>query len=421
MGTFGMSYKKSGRFLVGIEGDKMIKKALLVLALSFFLFMTSSWAQTQSTPVSRGGEVAIMPFAILDDSANTIPLYYKMIAEVDNLGVFFTRRISPAEYPELVALSPDMPPEMRYLNNSPYALTGEFYMDTDDYQHLQIWLWNSFGSLLYTDEMVSESYEESIEYMPLLVRWIFSHVPADNFIPATDRTARTRTSPVVATNNTVVIAAENTPTYVVENKVITGEERRLPMERFYLGLRGGASFNTYTIPQAVWRYESGRNRRVSYEAALFAEFKAFRFLSFQAEVVFAQDFFTAKEIIPSAASQVDTFRAMSLSFPLLIKVPISFKFFDISPYAGAYFTLPLGKVDEKADGSVSSSSAYTVKPPVGFSLGVDMGYLLGPGRLLLDLRYNRNIGITRIQRTGGLQYMKDAIGLTLGYKFILWK
>jgi hypothetical protein len=398
----------------------MIKKAFLFLPLFFFLIMTPFRGYAQTLPANRGGEVAIMPFLILDDSENTTQLYNKMIAEVDNLGIYYSRRVSAIEHPEIIALSPDMPPGMRYLRNSPYALTGEFYIDTEDYQHLQIWLWNSFGSLLYTDEMVSESYAESIEYIPLLVRWIFSHTSPNDFTPPMDTTPRRQVTqrPAVITNDT---ADRNV--YNGLANVEPEEEKRPIMERLYLGLRGGASFNTYTIPYADGTYESDRKWDISYEAALLAELKVLRFLGFQTEVIFTQwqMFFLKTGQGGGMANQVDTFRAMALSFPLLVKVPIEFGFFDLSLYGGAYLTLPLGRVDVQTGGLVTSTAAYKINLPIGFSAGVDLGYLLGPGRFFLDLRYSRNIGVTKIRSASGLQYTKDMIGLTLGYKFILWK
>jgi hypothetical protein len=406
-------------FLLVLRGDKMIKKGLLFLMLLFFLIMTPFQGHTQTLSANRGGEVAIMPFLILDDSVNTTQLYNKMIAEVDNLGIYYTRRVSAIEHPEIIELSPDIPPDMRYLRNSPYALTGEFYMDTEDYQHLQIWLWNSFGRLLYTDEMVSESYEESIEYIPLLVRWIFSHTSPNDFTPPLDTTPRRQTTPAAA------VITDNTASRRVRNSSppVEPEEEKRPMERLYLGLRGGASFNTSTIPHADGTYDSDRNWDISYEAALLAELKVLRFLSFQTEVIFTQwqMFFLKTGQGSGTADPVDTFRAMALSFPLLVKVPIEFGFFDLSLYGGAYLTLPLGRIDVTTGSSVISTAAYKINLPIGFSAGVDLGFLLGPGRLFLDLRYSRNFGMTRIRSASGLQYTKDMIGLTLGYKFILWK
>jgi hypothetical protein len=397
----------------------MIKKAFLVLTASFFLVIIPSGGDAQTISADQGGEVAIMPFVVLGDTPDTFQLYNVVIAEVDNLGIYYTRRISVVDYPELNTLVSDKPPDAKYLRDSPYALTGEFYMDTDDYQHLQIWLWDFSGRLLYTDEMVSESYEESVAYIPMLVRWVFSNI-SDVPIPVPEKEPETQAPPA---DKTAEPSSGETVTYIVMEPVRTREEEPPPLERFYLGLRAGASFNNYSVPQVLRDYKSGQSRSVGYEAALVAEFRAMRFLSFQTEVIFTQDFFRAAKTVQSGGTseQVDTFRAMSLSFPLLVKLPIEFEIFDLSLYAGGYFTLPLGKMNMKIDGSANASSAYTVSPPMGFSFGVDLGFLLGPGRILLDLRYSKNIGVTKVQRDDGLQYTKDSIGLTLGYKFILWK
>jgi hypothetical protein len=399
-----------------IMRDNMIKKAILFLAASFFLLIIPSGGDAQTISANRegGGEVAIMPFVALGNLPNTAQLYGEVIAEVDNLGIYYARRVSADDYPEIITLSADMPPDTKYLEASPYALTGEFYMDTEDFQHLQIWLWDFYGHLLYTDEMVSESYEESLDYIPILIRWVFSNVFRDAVTSVRDRPV----SPVAAVRNDTVNLGNTLP-----EPLRTVRQESSVLERFYLGLRGGVSFNNYSVPQVVWDYESGQSRSVGYEAALLAEFRPLRFLSLQAEVIFTQDVFNAARTAQGGGTvdRADAFRATSLSFPLLIKLPIEFEIFDLSLYGGAYLILPLGDMNVKIDGSVDTVSVYKVTPPVGFSVGVDLGFLLGPGRLLLDLRYSKNIGVTKVQRNGGLQYTKDMIGLTLGYKFILWK
>jgi hypothetical protein len=52
---------------------------------------------------------------------------------------------------------------------------------------------------------------------------------------------------------------------------------------------------------------------------------------------------------------------------------------------------------------------------------MDLGFPLGPGSILFDLRYNRDLGMTNVQSINRLQYTLERIGLSLGYKFLLWK
>ncbi|MDR2630557.1 MAG: hypothetical protein LBC60_06520 [Spirochaetaceae bacterium] len=380
----------------------MVRKTFFIWLM--FLFLTSLGGFGQTIPAGGTVGVSIMPFPGLDDPENAAEFYDAVVAEVNNLVSYYPRTISAAEYPEIRYMSPDSAPPMEYLGGSRYVLTGEFYFDTEDLQHFQLWLWNSStGSLVYTDEMVSENYEESIQYMPTLVNWIFSQITPHEELALIDMIPETQTG--VAMNN-VGVSAGNPP-----------EEAKRPLGRLYLGLRGGAAFNTYSIPQGTRTYEAGLSRSFSYEAAILAEFRILRLLSLRLEAVFNQDTFNAVE---GNGGSYNKFKPLTLSFPVLIKMPIDFDVFDLSFYAGLYGTLPLGKMRVQTDSS-NDAYTYTVDPPFGVSLGMDLGFPLGPGSILFDLRYNRDLGVTNVQSSSRLQYTMERIGVSLGYKFLLWK
>jgi hypothetical protein len=379
----------------------MIKKTLFILLLSLFLALSGGFAQT--TPDGTG--IIIMPFAGLDDTINTVQFYDMVIEEVNKLEGYYPQTISAAEYPEIIYMSPDSSPDTKYLGGSKYVLTGESYFDIEDLQHFQLWLWDaSTGGLVYTDEMVSEDYEESREYVPLLINWIFSQIPPNEDLVIIDMTPETQTATEVAMN----VVSEDTPV----------EETERPLRRLYLGLRGGAAFNTYSIPQGTRTYEGGLSRSFSYEAALLAEFRFLRFLSLRLEAIFSQDTFQAVE--SGGDGTYNKFKPILLNFPLLVKMPIDFENFDISIYTGIYGTLPLGNMKVETS-SLNKTYNYKIAPPFGVSFGVDLGFPLGPGNLLFDLRYNRDLGVTNVQSINRMQYTLERIGLSLGYKFLLWK
>ncbi|MDR2029561.1 MAG: PorT family protein [Treponema sp.] len=347
-------------------------------------------------------EVIIMPFAVWEDAINTIPFYDTVIAEVNNLNGYYPKILSAAEYPEILYMSPNLSPDTKYLGDSQYVLTGESYFDTENVQHFQLWLWDSStGSLVYTDEMVSENYEEALKYIPALVSWIFSQIPPSESLTIIEMIPEAQTAAEVTMNVGDVL-----------------EEHKRPLGWLYLGLRGGATFNTYSIPQGTKTYEGGLSRSFSYEAALLAEFRIMRFLTLRIEAVFNQDTFKAAE--SGGNGTYNKFEPMTLSFPLLIKMPIDFDAFDLSIYTGVYGTLPLGKIKVQTSSS-NESYSYTIDPPFGVSFGIDLGFSLGPGSFLFDLRYNRDLGVMNVQSTNRLQYTVERIGLSLGYKFLLWK
>ncbi|MDR0689924.1 MAG: PorT family protein [Spirochaetaceae bacterium] len=377
-----------------------------------FLFLTPYGGNAQTVPANTVMEVAIMPFSGSDDPSNTTQLYDAVLSEMVKREDVAPQEVSVFLYPEILELRPDEPPESRFLGASKYVLTGESYFDVENLQHFQMWLWNSeTGRLVYTDELVSEDYEEAVMYMSPLVNWIFSQIPRDE--PAATAEEMSETA--------VALAAETTAETVSETvlpKDVDVEKKRLFRGELHAGLRGGASFNTYSIIQRTGGYEGDKSQSFSYEAALLVDFRVFRFFGLQAEAVFNADIFNALKVAQNTAV-VDEVNSLFLTFPLLLKVPLEFGAFNLSFYAGPYATIPLGNA--RIQSNVEAGTfAIKIDPPVGFILGLDIGFPLGPGKILLDGRYGRDFGITSIQNSLRLPYARDRISVSLGYKFLLW-
>jgi hypothetical protein len=89
---------------------------------------------------------------------------------------------------------------------------------------------------------------------------------------------------------------------------------------------------------------------------------------------------------------------------------------------GIYFLAVLGEMHiTPGEGDVTGGSyAYGTIPPLGLSLGVDVGLPLGPGELVAGLRFDRNIGITIVNDPNRMQYYRNRIGLSVGYEFLIW-
>jgi hypothetical protein len=302
------------------------------------------------------------------------------------------------------------------------VLTGEFYLDTDDLQHFQLWLWNSAsGRLVYTDEMVTENNEEADAYLPPLINWIFSQIPLDNIpVPAASR-PETIPAPelIPQTEIGAEVEASSNPVNPVTEAVSNGtEENQFFMGRLYLGLRGGPSFNIYSVSQTSGGYEAGPVQGFSYDAAFLADFRIFRFLSIQGEAIFTLDTFAASKIAQNT-SFADNVTSLALIFPLLVKAPLELGPFTLALHAGIYFALPLGKATLKSD---IGAGDYTVKikPPLGFMVGTDAAFPIGPGMALLDIRYGRDLGISAVQNASRLSYLRNRISVSLGYKFFIW-
>jgi hypothetical protein len=374
-------------------------------------------AQTPGAEAVSPKAVAIMPFIGPDDPENTVNLHDAVITEVDNLGPSQSQPVSPAQYPDLLNLPPDNPPEAAYLGEASYVLTGEFYLDMEDFQHLQLWLWNSrTGRLIHTDEMMSEDYDEALGYMPPLVTWIFSQIPESNYTTGFGANSPAVVEAVPLADETGLAPEPGTPPG-------SGDDT---FGRFYLGIRGGAAFNNYSISQVSGGYEAGQSQNFGYEAAFLAEFRMLRFLSLQAEAVFAPDAIRTSKTVDIEGQNVrviDDFYSYSLNLPLLIKVPLEIGKVDMSLFGGAYFTIPLGqaKATHEDSGGSSGSYSFAPRPPIGFLFGADVGLPLGPGSLFFDLRYGRDFGITLVESADELLYLRNRLSLSLGYKFLLLK
>jgi hypothetical protein len=386
------------------------QKNYLLWIFSFLLL--APFAGVAQTPSDGApSPVALMTF-VGDDLSIGAEFQEDVIGEVQGLGGYIPQPVSAERVPESLDFPPDQPPEPVYLGDSQLVLTGEYYIDMDDLQHFQLWLWNSAsGSLVYTDEMVFEDMSEAEGYLPPMVSWIFSHIPVEQRI-------------TVAAASAEPVAAAVEETAIPDEGEEESREKPSYNRRFFLGLRGAGFLNT-SMPQGSGAYESGVSQGFTGEGALLAEFRLFPFLSLQTEAVVLYDTFKAAKKVQKPGEEVrstDTFMSVSMMFPLFVKVPLELGRFTLSPFVGAYYTMPLGKMtvipgdaDEKA-----GSYSYRIDPAFGIGLGIDVGLSLGPGELFMGLRFDRNLGMTILRDQHGMQYSRNRIGLSLGYEFLVF-
>jgi hypothetical protein len=169
----------------------MVKQAGLFIFLSLFWGLSFPCFPQSSPALERKSgmpvkSIAIMPFGG-DDLNLSAPIHDAVITAINDLGGYTLHPVSASRFPEILYYSPDSPPDPRYLEGSHYALTGEYYFDTNNLFFLQIWLWDSSGlSLIYTDGLFGENIEDVLTHSPALVDWILSHLPLEQYIP-TDR------------------------------------------------------------------------------------------------------------------------------------------------------------------------------------------------------------------------------------------
>jgi hypothetical protein len=203
-----------------------------------------------------------------------------------------------------------------------------------------------------------------------------------------------------------------------------------PLNRWlYLGLRMGGAVRFYTLPPKVELYTSNYAQGLSFEAAFQAGFRFLSFMSLQGEVIFTHDkalfrrSFTNEDPdkAKSYVTATDDFSSLSLMFPVLLKFHLRRDPFLISPFAGAYWIIPLGQIEQgstEMDDTISYD--YSYEPSMGIMGGLAFGFLVGPGDVFVDLRFSLDLGDTVIQMTPDMSYKRAGFSLTAGYEFALF-
>jgi hypothetical protein len=186
----------------------------------------------------------------------------------------------------------------------------------------------------------------------------------------------------------------------------------------FAGFRGGVSF-TENYFQLTNGYNPGRSSGISFEGGLVAELRLFRYLSFQVEGDFLYESFESPGVVAEGGKRfVDTFSAMSLMFPVVVKASLGFGRFTLAPYAGLYYTLSLGDAERQSGVSGETESIAVKLPlPLGFTTGLDAGFIFGPGELFADLRYGKDFGATVMGDGEGPLHSRDRVSICFGYKY----
>jgi hypothetical protein len=347
------------------------------------------------------------------DAALNVLLRDAVINEVQALGGYTARPVSREEHPEILGLPPEKPPAPGYVGSARYALTGKFYIEPDEERgRFQLWLWNSGdGSLVYTDESVARTREETLSYMPVMVSWIFSHIPQEGQSPPLGAAVTTAPRGAAAPRG--------------------GAADDLFDRWLYVGLRGGGSFRFYTLSESAKDYHSAGSNDFSYEGSIQAACKFLPFMSVQAEVVFTQDrakfqgsgYYNDPNNTSWQIFYTDNYTSTSFLFPLTVKFPLVFDPYIISPFGGAYVTLPLGRITRDSNIAVRNTGDFdhNLTGYFGLTAGVDLGMKLGPGIFFLDLRYGSDLGETLISLGEGntVRYRRAMLSISVGYELAL--
>jgi hypothetical protein len=343
--------------------------------------------------------------------------------EIDNLGNYSSHPVNPDVYPEITTLAPDLPPATRFADGARYFLTSEYYLDTEDRYHLQLWLWQADnGRIIYTDELVCDDEYEALEYIPPMVQWIFGQIPPDTVVSQTIVMGTTSPAETPDVNVDVDVNIYNEP---------EAAEEKHPGFWMSLGVRGGGSLRFYVIPNASGGYQDNRSTGITYEAGFHLGFHLLPSLVIQAEAVVSGDraVFRRGELPLDASNQEpvnyvyyrDTYTGMTVAPGGFLKYRMSLEPFMTAFYAGVYFPITMGEMsftDGKA--GETSSHEFKIDPSMGLGLGATVGTRLGVGLLFLDLRLGMDLGTTRVTKDRGVDYTRTLFSFSIGYEFELF-
>jgi hypothetical protein len=190
----------------------------------------------------------------------------------------------------------------------------------------------------------------------------------------------------------------------------------------YLGGRIGPSLRFYT-PAGDTPHTGGDTSSFSLEAAFQATLQLNSFLSVQGEAVFTWDKASVWAYHrPGGGSVVERytwdFTGFSLQLPLLVKLNFYPGDFRVSPFFGAYYLAPLGRL--KAVNSLtddSQSSSYDFSPPIGLTAGLAGAMKMGPGSIFADLRYSADLGEPDVRDGDLATYKRAMLSLTIGFEW----
>jgi hypothetical protein len=189
----------------------------------------------------------------------------------------------------------------------------------------------------------------------------------------------------------------------------------------YLGARLGPSLRFYT-PSGDTPYTGGDTQGFSLDTALFAALQISYRFSIQGEAVFTWDKASCWDYTGPTVNEIDRYTreytSLSLSFPFTAKWNFYPGRFRLSPFAGFYVLVPLGKMELASSlANTAESRAYRFSSPLGFMGGLTAGFKLGPGMILGDLRYAADLGEPKLRNGDMAGYLRSMVTLSFGYEW----
>jgi hypothetical protein len=194
----------------------------------------------------------------------------------------------------------------------------------------------------------------------------------------------------------------------------TGRVKAFVEKRLYLGAKGGISLGFYDnggglMDKSVYPSQT-INGTPAFNAALCVSVPVWKLFAVQAEALVTNDSF---ELL-SGKTSLMTVSYTSFMIPLLLKLVHHPSIFTVQGYAGAYLSLPLGKMEIKHHNGLTNTD-FSLVP--GFMGGGGFGVKLGPGYVMADVRYVRDFfNVTAAYSGNRGVSLRSKVLFALGYE-----
>ncbi|MDR1565720.1 MAG: outer membrane beta-barrel protein [Treponema sp.] len=359
-----------------------------VIAVVFSVFPVLLFAQALPAENSQGldyeGKAIVAVLPLEGTETEMAQRFHEgTMAAVSALGNYSPRDVY---IPPGGEIPTDMPPVRSLVPGVRYALTGGVYPGSSAGEYyLQLWLWDMSGStMIYTDDLVYDDIDGALESLSGLVEWLFSHI------------------------HIVIIEPPEADTW---------------QDPFFMaGVRAGLSPRWYVNPDE----KSSGASALGFEGGFSGALRLTGLLSFQLEILLADDTLVYRDLLLTSDPPLivtEKFSSLVLTLPLLLKANFRAGLFRLSPLAGFYLALPLGKSHYRINNEQDKESySWSFSLPLGFTMGFEGAVQYGSGRIFTGLRYSVDFGAASINDAVTLdgkevQYRRHSFSLYLGYEF----
>jgi hypothetical protein len=201
----------------------------------------------------------------------------------------------------------------------------------------------------------------------------------------------------------------------------TAADASIGNTHFAVGVRAGAGFEINAAHADMVGDESPLPKEestVAFNAALFFAYRFNDRFGIQPELnVMANNGIKATYANGTEVNAAYT----SLDIPIILQYNIILHPILVRIFAGPYIAIPVGKINVEVGGASGAAGVENTGVMWGVTGGFGVGYKLGPGNIIGDLRYINDFTENKIRYDGQEMkgFLRRSINLTVGYELSL--